>query len=236
MSYKAIIFDMDGVIIDSKEHVEQFWRDKLEKYDIEPDGTPEELALRYHGRPARLIIDDLFEKLPESERQALAEECAAYDASAENYDYIPGVREVLKACLDLGLTTGLVTSALPSKVDLMLDGLGFDSPFDTTVTADRVRNGKPDPECYRLAAQELGIDPAKSIVFEDSMSGVQAASGAGAIVIGINDPEFSAVLQKSGAELVMPDFRSVSLASESQQVTLTPLASHPETFFNIDKQ
>lgn len=66
ITYEALIFDMDGVLIDSKELVEAFWREKLELYGIEI--ADDELELKFHGRPARLIIDDLFEDMPEHTR------------------------------------------------------------------------------------------------------------------------------------------------------------------------
>lgn len=236
MIYKALIFDMDGVIIDSKEHVEQFWREKFEKYGVQPNKSMEELELLYHGRPARLIIDELFGELPESERQKLIDECASHDASKQDYAYIPGVKDILKTCIDLKLNTGLVTSALRDKVQLMLAGLSFDPPFDTIVTAERVKNGKPDPECYLLAAQELGVDPAESIVFEDSMSGVQAAARAGAAVVGINQPSVAEVLKKSGAKLVLPDFRATEIKNGQSETILIPDIHQPGITFTISPQ
>ncbi len=233
MTYKAIIFDMDGVIIDSKEQVEQFWNEKFEQYQIEPD--EENVELKYHGRPARHIIEDLFAELPEETRRELAEECAEYDAAAHDHAFIPGVKNLLKQCSNGNLCMGLVTSALIEKVERMLEGLNFDSPFRVIVTAERVKKGKPDPECYWLAARELGVQAEQAIVFEDSLSGVQAASGAGATVIGINEPQFADILQEAGAGLVLPDFRSAKIENEQSDIRLIPDYNQPEKSFILSK-
>jgi beta-phosphoglucomutase-like phosphatase (HAD superfamily) len=66
---------------------------------------------------------------------------------------IPGVDDFIKQSVDAGIRIGLVTSALPGKVNRMLDGLSVDDPFEVTVTANLIENGKPDPECYLLASK-----------------------------------------------------------------------------------
>jgi HAD superfamily hydrolase (TIGR01509 family) len=232
MIYKALIFDMDGVIIDSKEQVERFWREKFEQYQIEPE--EENVELKYHGRPARHIIDDLFAELPEETRRELAEECAKYDAAAHDHAFIPGVKDLLKQCSKYNLHIGLVTSALIQKVERMLEGLNFDSPFRVIVTAERVKQGKPDPECYLLAARELGIEAEQTIVFEDSLSGVKAASGAGATVIGINEPQYTDILQEAGAEMVLSDFNPVILQNGESAVELLPDQDRPGIVYKIE--
>jgi sugar-phosphatase len=150
-TYKAIIFDMDGVIINSKQHVEAFWLEKLDEHGIHiPE---EEREKRFHGRPARPTVNDLFAELDKSTREAIIEECAIHDASVETYPMIPGVDDFIKQSVDAGIRIGLVTSALPGKVNRMLDGLSVDDPFEVTVTANLIENGKPDPECYLLASK-----------------------------------------------------------------------------------
>lgn len=218
--YEAVIFDMDGVIINSKDHVEQYWLQKLGEYGIEiPEDEREE---RFHGRPARPTVNDLFASLTQNEREKIIIECGEFDASVETYPMIPGVEQLLKKCSDNGVRMGLVTSALPGKVDRMLAGLSFSSPFEVMITADLVENGKPNPECYLLAADKLGVDPESMIVFEDSISGVKAASGAGATVVGINKEGLSQTLYSEGAISVQPDFKAAKIIRESEMVYVYP--------------
>ena len=218
--YEAIIFDMDGVIINSKDHVERFWIQKLEEYGIEiPRDEREE---RFHGRPARPTVNDLFGDLPEEKREEIIKECAEYDASIERYPMIPGVEQFLKECEEAGIRIGLVTSALPGKVERMLAGLSYPSPFGVIVTANLVKNGKPNPECYLLAAEKLDVNPQKLIVFEDSVSGVKSASGAGATVVAINEEKLTQPLLTAGANTVQPDFNSTKIVHKSDRLYLYP--------------
>jgi sugar-phosphatase len=218
--YEAVIFDMDGVIINSKDHVEQFWLQKLDEYGIEiPKDEREE---RFHGRPARPTVNDLFAPLSKDEREDIIKECGEFDASVETYPMIPGIERLLKKCSDNGVRMGLVTSALPGKVDIMLAGLSFSSPFEVMITADLVENGKPNPECYLLAADKLDVEPESMIVFEDSVSGVKAASGAGATVVGINKEGLTQALLSKGAITVQPDLKEAKVVRESESVYLYP--------------
>lgn len=227
--YEAVIFDMDGVIINSKDHVEDFWLQKLEEFGIEiPEDEREE---RFHGRPARPTVNDLFADLSKETREEIIKECGEYDASIETYPMIPGVEQLLKECVDNGIRIGLVTSALPGKVDSMLAGLSFPSPFEVMVTANLVENGKPDPECYQLAAERLKADPQKLIVFEDSVSGVQAASRAGATVVGINEDHLAQSLIKAGATFVQPNLKKAKVVRNSGSVHLYPAGMEGEKFF-----
>ncbi|NBC67138.1 MAG: HAD-IA family hydrolase [Bacteroidetes bacterium] len=218
--YKAVIFDMDGVIINSKDHVERFWLQKLGEYGIEiPEDEREE---RFHGRPARPTVNDLFASLSKDKREEVIKECGEFDASIETYPMIPGVERLLKKCSDHGVRLGLVTSAMPGKVDRMLEGLSFSSPFEVMITADLVEEGKPNPECYLLAAWKLGVDPENMIVFEDSVSGVKAASGAGATVVGINEEGLTQALLSEGAISVQPDLNAAKIVRESGSVYVYP--------------
>lgn len=228
--YEAIIFDMDGVIINSKEYVEEFWLEKLDEHGIEI--PMDEREVRFHGRPARPTVNDLFADLPEEKREEIIKQCGEYDASVERYPMIPGVERLLKECVENGIRIGLVTSALPGKVDRMLAGLSFQSPFEVIVTADLVINGKPDPECYLLAADKLNVSPQKIVVFEDSVSGVKAASWAGATVVGINEYDQAHALNAAGAISVLPDLQKTEVVRENGSMKLYP-AGKEETFFLI---
>lgn len=212
----AVIFDMDGVIIDTKEMVESFWIKKFEQFNLE---VPEEnFEERFHGRPARLTIDREFSFLSEAERTAMEQEIDEYDSSADQFKLIPGIEPFMRSCMDRGLPIALVTSAMPPKVKVMKKSLSFDPPFKTEVTANRIKHGKPNPECYNLALKELGMAPDNVIVFEDSVSGVMAAAGSNARVIGVNEPHMHDKLLQSGAIRVIRNFKSASVDSGKQSL------------------
>lgn len=218
--HKAIVFDMDGVVINSKDYVEEFWLRKLDEHGIHiPEAEQEE---RFHGRPARPTVNDLFSELTEEARERIIEECAVHDASIETYPMISGVDDFINHCVDKGIRTGLVTSALPGKVEQMLNGLSADHPFEVIITANLVRHGKPDPECYLMAAEKMGVDAEKIIVFEDSVSGVQAASTAGATVIGVNEESLEDTLKGAGAKYVIRDFLDADVETGEEIIDVYP--------------
>lgn len=126
-----------------------------------------------------------------------------------------------------------MTSALPGKVERMLAGLSVSNPFECMVTADLVTNGKPDPECYLLAAEKLGIDPESMIVFEDSVSGVKSASDAGATVIGVNEDSLTDPLKNAGAVMVQTDFTKAALDSEGEEMFSIALRGKSRVSFKI---
>jgi beta-phosphoglucomutase-like phosphatase (HAD superfamily) len=107
-----------------------------------------------------------------------------------------------------------VTSSLLPKVRKVQKALGLEGAFDAIVTSDLVERGKPDPACYRLAAQRLGLPPEACIAFEDAYSGVRAAAGAGMFTVGVGPAGQEALLQEAGAKLLVPHFGDVRLRNE----------------------
>jgi len=216
---EAIIFDMDGVIIDTKEMVEHFWINKFKEHNLDvPKNNFEE---RFHGRPSQLIIKQEFSSLSKAEQSAMEEEIKEYDSNLNDFTLIPGIQAFLQQCKDARIPIALVTSALPPKVEVMKNSLSLDPDFVTEVTADRISNGKPNPECYNLALHELDTDPGNVIVFEDSISGVQAAAGSNANVIGVNEPHLHEILLKNGASHAVRNFENAIIHSDKALLRLT---------------
>jgi beta-phosphoglucomutase-like phosphatase (HAD superfamily) len=110
-----------------------------------------------------------------------------------------------------------VTSGEPWKVEAMSGQLGLAGSFGVVVTAADIRRGKPDPECYALAADRLGVPPNRCVVFEDSVSGVQAAVAAGALCVGVQPSwRLAQRLVECGAWHVIPDFVRVRRLERDQ--------------------
>ena len=98
---------------------------------------------------------------------------------------MPGVREMLALCAQLGWRVGLASNSPAVLCQLVLHELGIDGSFHAVVSADHVEQGKPDPAIYLLAARMLGVEPRHCLVFEDSSTGVRAARAAGMSVVAI---------------------------------------------------
>jgi HAD superfamily hydrolase (TIGR01509 family) len=206
--FSAVLFDMDGVVIQSKPVIENAWRKVAKSHGREI--SDQEMHELVHGRPGSYTVDALFPGLSAAEKQKVR---SLVDSIEERSPCasIGGVEDLIKGLISHGVVFGLVTSGWPARIEFVLQSLGLTERFSVVVSRDDVRRGKPDPEPYLLAASRLGLPASKAIVCEDSVSGVQAAVSAGAYCVGIGSDE----LVKSGARTVIRDFSGISLQPTS---------------------
>ncbi|HWQ79368.1 MAG TPA: HAD family phosphatase [Anaerovoracaceae bacterium] len=200
-AFEAILFDLDGVIIDTNKSVTDFWQRLAGR--CQKSLTKEDLKLYVYGCQAVLTLDRLFPELDDAERVSVLRSLEIYESAAE-YKEIPGVIQFLKRLKENCVTTALVTSAEQWKVDIVVKQLHLEGLFDAYITADDTKNGKPKPDCYLIAASRLDKVPQNCVVFEDAVSGVRAAVAAGAYCIGVNRDDRP--LTDAGAIHVVPDF------------------------------
>jgi HAD superfamily hydrolase (TIGR01509 family) len=186
----ALIFDMDGVILDSNPVHREAWRQYSRRFGIETDEAMEQ---RMYGKRNDDIVRDFFG--PDLDPEAVAAHGAAKEslyremmAARLAESLVSGVTDFLQR--GAGAPTGLVTNAEPANVDFLLDGVmvggaPLRSCFRAVVDGHQVSRPKPHPEPYLRVAELLGVDPRNCVVFEDSHGGVQAAKAAGARVVGV---------------------------------------------------
>ena len=207
-SFDAVIFDLDGVVIDTKAPIEDFWI----KWGAHKGITIDENILheKIHGRPAQLTLSTVFSHLTNEEKEEIRRAGEQMERDLA-YQLMPGVMDFLQTLAAYQIRTALVTSSLPEKVENVFEQLNLSGLFHEIVTADLIEHGKPSPDCYLLAAEKLQLLPENCIVFEDSASGVKAAHDAGMTVIGINDPIAESMLIAEGASQVAPNFLAVNL-------------------------
>jgi beta-phosphoglucomutase family hydrolase len=202
----ALIFDLDGVVIDSMPLHTQAWERYLHSLGMGGNG----ILSRMHGRRNDEIVRDFLG--PETDPQTVFAHGAAKERlyrqmMAEQLDrsLVPGVAELLRRAH--GAPVALATNAEPANVDFVLDGAGLRDCFQAIVDGTQVEHAKPAPDVYVLAARRLGVDPANCIVFEDSPVGVQAARAAGARVVGVLTYEHAL----DGVQLAVRDFHQPEL-------------------------
>ena len=208
MGYQAILFDMDGVIVDTCQSVTEFWQNLAEAYQVHL--TQVDFNQHVYGCPATHTLDVLFPHLNAGERQSVLTKMADYEINL-TYTGVKGAAAFLRTLKKQGIPTALVTSGAQWKVNEVVHQLGLDGMFTAQVTAGDIQRGKPHPECYLLAAQYLQKPPEQCIVFEDSISGVQAAVASGALCIGVGPSSRTSPLLQAGACHVVPDFTSIGL-------------------------
>ena len=179
LSARAVLLDMDGTLVDSTAVVERLWLAWAEPHGIDP-----ETVLRVvHGRQGHQSMAIM---LPERDHaidlrendDMLATEASDVDGVIE----IPGARALLEALQPH--PHAIVTSANVALMTARMRAAGLTLPAHS-VTAEDVSASKPDPEGFLRAAEQLGIDPADCIVFEDSGAGIQAGLAAGMRVVGV---------------------------------------------------
>ncbi len=206
MNYNAILFDLDGVVIDSNPEITVFWRGIATDYGVT---LHESDFIQYiYGCPARETLATLFPKLDFKEIEKVRTRLIAHETKIK-YREIPGATALLNSLREKNIPTALVTSGERWKVQEVFGQLGLARLFTVLVTAEDIQKGKPDPECYRLTVERLGLTPEKCLVFEDALSGVHAAVKAGIHCIGLQRPENAAFLLKAGAFRVIPNFTAL---------------------------
>lgn len=208
MSFNAILFDMDGVVIDTHHSVTVFWENLAQQHQIEL--TESIFAQHIYGTPAVHTLAKCFPHLSADEHKGVLENLTLYESQL-TYTEVKGVTSFLRELKQHHVHTALVTSAEPRKVQNVVDQLGLDGLFSAIVTANDVKIGKPDPQCYLLAAQRLNKTPAQCIVFEDAISGVKAGVAAGMLCVGVQQNAGALALLELGAKYVIPDFSAINL-------------------------
>jgi mannitol-1-/sugar-/sorbitol-6-phosphatase len=196
---KAILFDMDGTLVDSSAVIDRAWKWWTARHSIELAPI---MAVQ-QGRPNRDVLQEFASHLDidkEAELFLKFEEEDLQDLAA-----IPGANEAVREAQ--GGRWGIVTSANRTLAELRLKATGFAIP-ETFISAENIRRGKPDPECYLLGAAALEVEPRDCVVFEDAIAGVQAAKAAGMKVVGVMTNLTEADL---AAHIHVPDFRSVRI-------------------------
>lgn len=204
MELKTVLFDFDGVIVDTEPIYDIFWNEAGIRYQTGIDN----FAAVIKGTTLPYIMEKYFSDRTEEFRRMVVKESTEYESTMP-LPAMPGSIEFLHLLKEKGVRMGLVTSSDDSKVERAFKLHHLDNLFDTIVTADRITQGKPDPMCYLLAASDLGVLPADCLVFEDSFAGIQAGTAAGMRVIGLSttNPEESL---KDKVYEVIPNFEKVT--------------------------
>jgi HAD superfamily hydrolase (TIGR01509 family) len=204
---RGVIFDMDGVLIDSGAHHRDAWRLLLGDIGVEP--PPEYWRLTI-GRPAEEAVPLLLgrEVAREEAVELAARKRELYtQLTARGMLPIRGAPAFVQALARQAVPRAVATSASRRDVDALLGEVGLRRYFEIVVTAEDVRWGKPNPEVYLKAAAGLGLPPKTCLVFEDSLVGVHAARNAGMRVIGVTTAHTGRELIAAGAERAIEDFQ-----------------------------
>jgi len=207
---QAIIFDLDGVIIDSEAlHNEAIAAAVAAHGFTVPDALFEE----FMGIPDEVLLDHInrhFLGGRGSVAELLAEKQRAYLGVAHLARAIPGAVEFIQRARPQFRAFGLATSSLRFNQQLAFDQLDLHRFFDAVVTAEDVTRTKPDPEPYQRAAALLGLCADECVVIEDSLNGIRAGKGAGCTVFGLTTTYPAHDLAAAGADRVCASFAEIA--------------------------
>lgn len=206
----AILFDLDGTIVNTDPIHFIAWREMLLNYGIDMDETF--YKTRISGRLNPEIIKDILPQLsPLAGAKFADDKEALFREKAHSLQPLSGFSQLLAWTNTHKLKRALVTNAPRLNAQFMLEVLGIQQAFDTVVLAEDCIAGKPDPAPYEAALHRLAIFSEQAIALEDSPSGIRSAVSAGIRTIGIASTHDPKVLQDVGAFMVVPDFTDMQL-------------------------
>ncbi len=188
-SYEAVIFDLDGTLVDSMPAHFKAWSQALAQFNVPKDVLPEDVFYSMGGRPTTDIVVELngeFGLHLDPDDVALAKREAYLSMLGEveiNEDVIDYVKS-LRGKVPLGIATG----AIREVAEKTLQAVGISDLFDEVVTANDVACGKPAPDVFIEVAGRLEVDPTKCLVLEDAPAGMMAAQSAGMDVVTVPAP------------------------------------------------
>ncbi|MCR8723461.1 HAD family hydrolase [Frigidibacter sp. ROC022] len=204
----ALLFDLDGTLLCSDPlHVAVFI-DIFAAHGVTI--TEADYMAHIIGRSNAAIFGHF---LPGMDPAPLSEakEAAFRARLGDSVPPVPGLLDLLAWAETEALPCAVVTNAPPANATAMLSAIGLATRFDVVVTEGDTPRGKPDPAPYALALDRLGADPARSLAFEDSPSGIRAAVAAGLTTVGMRSSLSDATLREAGATLTIPDFTDPAL-------------------------
>jgi sugar-phosphatase len=210
---RGVLFDMDGVLVDSTPTVARVWSGWAREHGFEPEAVVKQA----HGRPSIATIREL---LPHADHHAEDREVERRELEdVEDVVALPGAGEILRMLS--ANRYAIVTSATRRLAEVRLRAAGLPIPAHL-VTASDVKRGKPNPDPYLMGAESLRLPPPNCIVVEDAPSGVRAGKAAGARVIAVRTTTSDAELSQAGADWIIADlsFLRAELSQADGEIAL----------------
>ncbi len=218
MSLQAVIFDLDGVLIDSADAHLRSWQELAAEIG---GHITQEQFLSTFGRQNRDVIPALFRIHDPVEVDRLGErkEALYRDCIRGNVPACEHAADLVRECVTAGLQVAVGSSGHPLNIEIALQEMGIADCFDAVVAGCDVTRGKPDPEVFLLAAERLSVDPRWCVVVEDAPAAIAAARAGGMYAVGITTGHTAEEL--AGAHLI------VNSLAELSPTVLAELARSP---------
>jgi beta-phosphoglucomutase family hydrolase len=205
---KAVLFDLDGTLLDNNEVHYKAWKKYLK--DNGKEISDEDFKENISGRTNQDAVEHIYDKKmsqEEAEKYYLKKEEIYREMYKPDIKAIPGLEKFLEDLDKHDVTMAIATSGIQVNIDFMFEHVPIKQYFDKIINSNDIEKGKPDPEIFIKTAEELGIPPENCVVFEDSIAGVQSGKAAGMKVVALTTTHSEEEL--SEADLVIDDYRSI---------------------------
>ena len=202
---EAVIFDMDGVLIDSEKLHERSGFTTFAHYGVE---VPENVFDSFKGKTDRNVVEWVVANLadrPLDVDELLEFRRQTYSTYIDELQMIPGALEMVKLLLRTH-RLAVTTSASTRNQRLAFDKFDLYPFFEFIITSDDIERPKPDPQPYATTVSRLSMEPHRCLVIEDSVNGILSAKGAGCQVVGITSTFPAAKLEEAGAHAVIEHY------------------------------
>jgi len=202
---KAVIFDLDGTLIDNNSYHRQTWEKYLEK--IGKQISEEEFNAHMNGRTNADAVKYIFGKETSEEeatKYTLEKEALYREIYQPFIKPVPGLIDFLETLKSKNIPMAIATSGIQPNIDFMFENIPIEKYFTAVVNSSHIKKGKPDPEIYLKVASLLNVPPKKCLVFEDAVVGIKSAKAAGMKVIAVATTQPKEEL--SEADMIVDDY------------------------------
>ena len=210
---KAIIFDLDGTLVDSLPYHHESWRIFFKNNNLEEHDFSEVLKEYKGGGTLELmtsVFGDMYTK-DELKKMTDDKEIIFRDIYKSKIYPIEGLNKFLDNLKENNILLSIGSNAIRKNVLMTIEELGITDYFSSIICGDEVSKGKPDPEMYLKTLSNLKMDKNECIIFEDSIEGVTAAKNAGIKSIGVTSSQSSEILKSFGAFKTINDYTEITL-------------------------